>query len=199
MNINRRKRRCHKCAFFLLSPLSRHYKFSPSCNPISLSPPLLPPHDDVGEMLPAGLPDDLSRTSEDFPNLDAADTEANIISNADPTGTGSSDKQQGLNSASSPHSPSHISAADDLVEEDKYERFISDCNSPHTTTLFPAHSMPPLGTYHNQQQPLFKSTTCQQLGLSPQLDQLVSHLVQHSFSPWTLTKGGTTSPTMIMQ
>ena len=149
MNINRRQRRCPKRALFFLSPLSRHYKFSPGCNPISLSSPPLPSHDDLGDMLPAGLPDDLSRSSEHLPILNDADTEANIISNLGATGTGSSDTQQGqqgLNSASTPYSPSHVAAPNDLVEEDEYERFISDCNSPHTTTLFPAHSVPPLGT-----------------------------------------------------
>jgi hypothetical protein len=93
-------------------------------------------------MLPAGLPDDLSRSSE--PIFDATDRDANI-SNFDDAGTRSSDGQQGLNYASSQSSSSHVAAPDDLLEEDKCERFISDCNSPHTTPLFPAPTMPPLG------------------------------------------------------
>jgi hypothetical protein len=142
MSINTRQRRCPNCAVCFIS-LSQHYKFSPSCNPSSHSLPFpVPLHDDVGNMLPTGLPDDLSNSSE--PILDATDREANI-SNFDAAGTRSSDGQQGLNSASSQPSSSHVAAPNDLLEEDEYKRFISDCNSPHMMPLFPAPSMPPLG------------------------------------------------------
>jgi hypothetical protein len=93
-------------------------------------------------MMPVGLPDDFSRSSE--PIFDATDRDANI-SNFDDAGTRSSDGQQGLNYALSQSSSSHVAAPDDLLEEDEYERFISDCNSPHTTPLFPAPFMSPLG------------------------------------------------------
>jgi hypothetical protein len=53
--------------------------------------------------------------------------------------------QQGLNFTSSRPSSSHVVAPDNLLEEDEYKRFLSDCNSPHTTPLFPAPPMPPLG------------------------------------------------------
>jgi hypothetical protein len=76
--------------------------------------------------------------------LDATDRDANI-SNFDDAGTRSSDGQQGLNYASSQSSSSHVAAPNDLLEEDEYERFISDCNSPHTMPLFPAPTMPHLG------------------------------------------------------
>ncbi len=99
-------------------------------------------------MLPAGLPDDLSRSSESI--LDATDRDSNI-SNFDDAGTRSSDGQQGLNCASSQPSSSHVAAPDDLLEEDEYERFIYDCNSPHTTPLLPAPSMPPLGPIVQQE------------------------------------------------
>jgi hypothetical protein len=107
----------------------------------------------------------------------------------------SSDEQQGLNSASSQPSSSHGGASNDLLEEDKYERFISDCNSPHTLPLFPAHSMPPLGPIVQPTASLHR--TYQQHRRSPQPNKLVSNLIKRSFFPPTLTKGGTAAQTTI--
>jgi hypothetical protein len=65
-----------------------------------------------------------------------------------------------------------VAAPDDLLEEEEYERFISDCNTPHRTPLLPAPSMHPLGPMVQQAaslqlyQPASKKVTpAEQIGL----------------------------------